>query len=81
MFADQPGFVARQMVLAFIPDPLRWSIGGTDADSGKAGFELAFRPASPAHRLPLGPCTAMPTQTKRLQTWSIQQVLLPKRVS
>ena len=44
MFADKPGFVARQMLLALIPDPLRWSIGGTDADSGKAGFELAFRP-------------------------------------
>src|SRR5215472_14660890 len=42
MFADQPGFVARQMLLALIPDPLRWSIGDTDADSGKAGFELAF---------------------------------------
>ena len=41
MFADQPGFVARQMLLALIPDPLRWSIGDTDADSGKAGFELA----------------------------------------
>jgi len=54
MFADKPGFVARQMLLALIPDPLRWSIGGTDADSGKAGFELSFRPGSPAHRLPLG---------------------------
>ena len=44
MFADQPGFVARQMLLALIPDPLRWAIGGADADSGKAGFELALRP-------------------------------------
>jgi len=42
------------MLLALILDPLRWSIGGTDADSGKAGFEFAFRPGSPAHRLPLG---------------------------
>ena len=42
MFADQPGFVARQMLLALIPDPLRWSIGGTDADSGKVGFGAAL---------------------------------------
>ena len=46
MFADKPGFIAGQMLLALIPDPLRWPIGGADADSGKAGFELALRPAS-----------------------------------
>ena len=40
MFADQPGFVARQMLLALIPDPLRWSISDPDADCSKAGFEL-----------------------------------------
>ena len=44
MFADKPGFIAGQMLLALIPDPLRWAIGGADADSGKAGFELALRP-------------------------------------
>ena len=32
MFADQPGFVARQMLLALIPDPLRWSIGDKRID-------------------------------------------------
>jgi hypothetical protein len=32
MFADQPGFVARQMLLALIPDPRRWSIGVAAAD-------------------------------------------------
>jgi hypothetical protein len=42
------------MLLTLISDPLQWSIGGTDADSGKAGFELAFRPGSPPHHLPLG---------------------------
>ena len=54
VFADKPGFVARQMLLALVPDPLRWSVGYADTDSGKAGFELAFRPGSPAHSLPLG---------------------------
>ena len=54
MFADKPGFVAWQMLLALVPDPLRRSIGYADADSGKAGFELAFRPGSPTHSLPLG---------------------------
>ena len=47
MFADKPGFIAWQMLLALVPDPLRRSIGYADADSGKAGFELAFRPGSP----------------------------------
>ena len=42
------------MLLALIPDPLRWPIGGADADRGKAGFELALRPGPPAHRLPFG---------------------------
>ena len=54
MFADKPGFVARQMLLALVPDPLRWSVGCAYADGGKAGFELAFRPGSPTHSLPLG---------------------------
>ena len=54
MFADKPGFIAGQMLLALIPDPLRWPIGGADADRGKAGFELALRPGPPAHRLPFG---------------------------
>src|SRR5262245_16117148 len=42
------------MLLAFVSDPLRWSVGGADADSGKAGFELALCAGSPAHGLPLG---------------------------
>ena len=54
MFADKLGFVARQMLLALVPDPLRWSVGYADTDSGKAGFEPAFRPGSPALSLPLG---------------------------
>src|SRR5260370_11304629 len=54
VFADKPGFVARQMLLALVPDPLRWSVGCAYADSSKAGLELAFRPGSPAHTSPLG---------------------------
>ena len=49
-----PGFVARQMLLTLVPDSLWWSIGCADADSSKACLELAFRPSSPAHSLPLG---------------------------
>jgi hypothetical protein len=36
VFADKPGFVAGQVLLALISDPLRWSIGGADADSGSS---------------------------------------------
>src|SRR5437870_13802574 len=54
VFADEPSLVPWQMLLALVPDPLRWSVGYADTDSGKAGFELAFRPGSPAHSLPLG---------------------------
>jgi len=54
VFADEPNLIPRQMLLTLVPDPLRWSVGDPHADGGKAGFELAFRPGSPAHRLPLG---------------------------
>jgi hypothetical protein len=48
------------MLLALIPDPLRWPIGGADADRGKVGFELALRPGPPARRLPFG--SGIPTR-------------------
>ena len=51
VFADEPSLVPRQMLLTLVPDPLRWSVGDPHADGGKAGFELAFRSGSPAHRL------------------------------
>jgi hypothetical protein len=44
MFTDKSTFVARQMLLGLVPDPLRWSVGRTDADRGNGGFELAFCP-------------------------------------
>jgi hypothetical protein len=54
VFADEPNLIPRQMLLTLVPDPLRWSVGDPHADGGKAGFELAFRPGSRVHRLPLG---------------------------
>ena len=54
VFADEPNLVPRQMLLTLVPDPLRWSVGDPHADGGKASFELAFRPGSPTHSLPLG---------------------------
>jgi hypothetical protein len=44
VLTDRPSFVARQMLLGLVPDPLRWSVGRTDADRGNGGFELAFCP-------------------------------------
>ena len=54
MFADKPRFVSRQMLLTFVSDPLRRSVGYADTDSSEAGFELALCPGSPAHTLLLG---------------------------
>ena len=54
VFADEPGLVARHVLLTHVPDPLRRSVGGTHTDGGKSGFQRALRAASPAHSLPLG---------------------------
>ena len=43
MFADKPGFVARQMLLALIPDPLRWSIGLRAVRPSRDGSFASFR--------------------------------------
>jgi len=52
VFADEPGLVPREMLLTFIPDPLRRSVGRAHTDSGKAALS---RPSSqlPAHSLHL----------------------------
>src|SRR5438477_2880723 len=42
------------MLLTLVPDPLRWSVGGTHADSGKTSFELSFRASTPSDALPPG---------------------------
>src|SRR5665811_786906 len=54
VFADEPGLVPWQMLLTLVPDPLRRSVRCTHSDGGKAGFQPALRPVSPAHSLPLG---------------------------
>jgi len=54
VFADEPGLVSREMLLTLVPYPLRRSVGCAHADSGKASFQPALRPVSPAHILPLG---------------------------
>ncbi len=54
MFADEPGFVPRKVLLAHVLDPLRWSIGGPHANSGEASFQPTLGPVSPTYILPLG---------------------------
>jgi hypothetical protein len=54
VFADEPGLIPREMLLTLVPYPLRGSVGCAHANSGKAGFQPALRPVSPAHILPLG---------------------------
>ena len=54
VLADEPGFVAWQMLLTLIPYSLRGSVGGTHTDSSKSGFQPTFRPATPTHGFPFG---------------------------
>ncbi len=54
VLADKPGLVARHVLLTHVPDPLRRPVGSTHTDRGKAGFQPALGPVSPAHSLPLG---------------------------
>ena len=54
VFADEPGFVPRKMLLAHVLDPLRWPIGGSHANSGEASFQPTLGTVSPTHILPLG---------------------------
>ena len=54
MLADEPGFVAWQMLLTLIPYSLRRSVGGAHTYSSKSGFQPTFGPAAPTHSFPLG---------------------------
>ena len=54
LFADEPGLVPRQMLLTFVPNPLRRSVGRAHPDSSEASFELSLRASSPADVLPPG---------------------------
>src|SRR5262245_31360059 len=42
VFADEPSLVPRQMLLALIPDPLRWSVCDPHAGRSKTSLELSF---------------------------------------
>src|SRR5262245_28709216 len=52
VFADKPSLVAWQMLLAFVPDPLRRSVGDPHADSRKTSLELSFRARAPTDGAP-----------------------------
>ena len=54
VLAYQPRLVSWKMLLTFVPYPLRRPVGGTNTNSGKPGFQPAFRSASPTHIFPLG---------------------------
>src|SRR5476651_647444 len=52
VFADEPGLVPWQMLLTFVPDPLRWSVGYPHTDGGETSLELSFRAGAPTDVLP-----------------------------
>lgn len=54
VLAHKPSLVPWGMLMTLVPDPLRWSIGNPDADSGETSLELSLRPSSPADGLPDG---------------------------
>lgn len=54
LLANEPGFVAWEMLLTFIPYSLRRAVGGADTESSKTSFKLTFRPATPTHGFPFG---------------------------
>src|ERR1700761_1677184 len=53
VFADKPNFPAGQMLLAFVPDPLRWPVGDPHAQGGETRLESPFRAKTPADLAPL----------------------------
>src|SRR6516225_7483731 len=54
VFADEPSPVAGQMLLALVPDPLRWSVGDPHPDRGETSLELSFRAGAPTDGAPSG---------------------------
>ena len=54
VLADEPGFVARQMLLAFIVDTLGRAIGGAHPHGGEARFQSTLGPMAPTDRPPPG---------------------------
>ena len=60
VFTDEPDLFAGQMLLTFVLDPLRWSVGDSHADCGKTSLELAFGAGTPTDGLPSGSCQHVP---------------------
>jgi hypothetical protein len=56
VFADEPGFVARQMLLTLVSDPLRRSVGRAHPDISETGLELSFCGGPPTDVLPADGC-------------------------
>src|SRR6266849_1663919 len=54
VLADEPSLVTREMLLTFVPYPLRRSVRRKHTDGSKPGFQPPFRPAAPTHSSPLG---------------------------
>ena len=54
LLANEPGSVAWEMLLTFIPYSLRRAVGGADTESSKTNFKPTFRPATPTHSFPFG---------------------------
>src|SRR6476619_914153 len=54
VFTDEPRFVSWKVLLAFVLDALRRSIGGPHTNSREASFQLSLGPVSPTQGLPLG---------------------------
>src|SRR5256884_6207436 len=52
VFADEPSLVPWQMLLALVPDPLRWSVGDPQADSSKQSLDISFRTGEPTDDMP-----------------------------
>ena len=52
VFADEPGLLPGQMLLALVPDSLWWSVCYAHTDGGKTSLELCLRTGAPADVLP-----------------------------
>ena len=52
VFADEPGLLPGQMLLALVPDSLWWSVCYAHTDGGKTSLELSLRTGAPADVLP-----------------------------
>jgi len=54
VFADEPGLLPGQMLLALVPDSLWWSVCYAHTDGGKTSLELSFRAGAPTDGAPSG---------------------------